>query len=128
VNNIPQDRSERRRGCGVWGNLVDHIVEVIRIELTSEVIRVSIKEGSYLPLKFVQVFTRPFNLEAGTRDIGHDVCSDSDRRAKPQDPEGRGNPRPRTGGLPSPLVRLISAVRSLISVRDPAVHLHPHLL
>jgi hypothetical protein len=53
VNNIAQDRSERRRGCRIGRNPVDHIVEVTRIELTSEVIRVSIKEDTDLPLKFV---------------------------------------------------------------------------
>jgi hypothetical protein len=78
VDNIAQNRGERWRGCGIRGNLIDHIVEVLRIELMSETIRVSIKEGPNLPLKFVQVFARPFDLEAGTSDIGHDVCSDLD--------------------------------------------------
>lgn len=71
VDDISEDRAEGRRRRAIWGNLIYHITEVVGIEATSEVIRVSFNESAGLPFEFVKVFTRSPNLESRTGNVGH---------------------------------------------------------
>lgn len=78
VHNIPKHGAKRNRRRPVRSDLVNEVVEMLRIELASEVLRVSIKEGPHLPIEFVKVLTRPFNLETTACDV-HEVESAMDK-------------------------------------------------
>ena len=99
MDNVTEDRGQRSRRRAMGRDLVNDIVEVLRIELSSESLRVSLKEGAHLPFEFVKVFARPFNLEPATRNVAvHEVYSDHEQRrrrnrsAQTENREGRAIP------------------------------------
>jgi hypothetical protein len=101
MDNITEHRAERDRRRAIGRDLIDDIVEVLRIELSSELLRVSIKESPRLPFEFVKVFARPFNFEPGACNVAvHDVYSDHERQ-EAEDHEGPRNPRAQAPGVPS---------------------------
>ncbi len=67
--------------------LVDIVVDVLRIELATEFMGVFIDESISLPFEFFKVFTRSLNLEPRTGDVRHAVCSERGRKDT-EDPEG----------------------------------------
>jgi hypothetical protein len=113
MNNITEDRPQRNWRRAMRRNLVKDIIKVLRIEMSSELIRVSIKEGPSLPFEFVKVFARPFNLEPGPCNVAvHGIESTGDhtlhevhphherqRTTETEDPERTRNCRPLARGV-----------------------------
>ena len=50
----------------------EEVVEMLRIELSRELLWVSIKEGRDLPFELVQMLARPFDSQSGARNVA--VC------------------------------------------------------
>lgn len=95
MDDIAEDGAKGDRGRTIRRDVIDHVVEVLRIEVSSESLRVSIKEDPRLPFEFVKVFARPFNLESRACDVAaHEVESTYGQDA--EDSEGPRNPRART--------------------------------
>lgn len=105
MNNVSEYDRELERWRRLRRELVDIVVDVLGIELTTESIWVAIDESSGFPFEFFKVFTRPLNLEPRTGDVRHAVYSGRDRE-EAEDPEGtrdtraqarRRAPRPQEG-------------------------------
>lgn len=95
VDHISQDRPKGDRRRAIWRDLIDSIVEIVRIELTGVSLRVSLNEASHLPFQLVQVLARPYNLDPSPGDIAvsevlsfHGVDSNHERSTDTEDGEG----------------------------------------
>lgn len=71
VGDVANNDREGQGWRGLRRELVDVVVDVLRIELATEFMGVFIDKSISLPFEFFKVYTRPLNLEPRTGDVRH---------------------------------------------------------